>query len=184
MLLLSFQDFKYYVSLLTDMLFLSSRVRNTAVSGVIMRDQSYTNKMGHSFIICGCLLAITGLILIVVGAISEVKKTTIFIGIGVISLGIGFFLTTLVFFYGKLDICYNNWAYRSRVLPTNIETPRPIPTIGVLNSPLVDSSATIQKQIETPAPITAMSGLEIHKVVIAPSIQIGSTTINNPDHVT
>lgn len=171
------------------MLFLNSRVRNTAISGVIMRDQSYTHKMGHSFIISGCLLVITGLILIVIGAISEVKKTTIFIGIGVISFGIGFFLITLVCFYGKLDICYNNWAYRSRVSPTNIETPRPVPTVGVLNSPLIDSSATTQKQqftapIEIPAPITAISSLEIHKVVIAPSIQIGSTTINNSDHVT
>jgi hypothetical protein len=136
--------------------------------------------MGHSFIICGCLSIITGLILIVVGVISEVKKMT-FIGIGIISLGVGFFLITLVCLYGKLDTCYNNWAYRSRVLPINLETPRPAPIGGVSNSPYVESSAPAQKQEsilpkEIGPPITVISDADIHKVVIAPTIKIGSTT--------
>jgi hypothetical protein len=143
--------------------------------------------MGHSFIICGCLSIVTGLILIVIGAISEVKKTT-FIGIGIISLGVGFFLTTFVCLYGKLDICYNNWAYRSRVLPLNIQTPRPTPIGGVSNSPFVESTVTTQKRQsiaskEIQAPITVISDVEIHNVVIAPSIQIGSKT-NNSNNVT
>lgn len=154
------------------MLFLNSRTRNHAVSGVSMHDQSYTSKMGHSFIICGCLSIVIGLILIVVGVISEVKKTT-FIGIGIISLGVGFFLTTLVCLYGKLDICYNNWAYRSRVLPAHPENLRQPPICGPSNSPFADSPAAGK---ETQPPVTVISDVEIHKVIIAPTIQVVPTT--------
>jgi hypothetical protein len=162
------------------MLFLNTGVRHTAISGMGMRNQSYTNKMGHSFIICGCLSLIIGLILIVIGVISEVKKTT-FIGIGVISTGIGFFLTTLVCFYGKLDTCYNNWAYRSRVLPLNHETRRPTPTDAISNYRFVQSPAAASKRqsILIPAPFTVTSDIEIHKIISAQSI-----TTNYSAHVT
>jgi hypothetical protein len=102
------------------MLFFSGRTRNSLIT---VDDRSFTHKLGHSCAILGCLLAVTGLVVIVVGAISETKTTT-FIGIGIISLGAGLLLTMLIGFYAKLDICYNNWIYRSRVIPVNMETTR------------------------------------------------------------
>lgn len=168
------------------MLFLNGRTRNPAVSGMSMRDRSYTHKMGHSFIVGSCLSIVIGLILVIIGVISEIKKTT-FIGVGIISLGVGCFITTLVCLYGKLDICYNNWAYRSRVLPINPETPRSTPIGGMSNSPFAELSATAQKQQspaakETQAPVTAISDVEIRKVIIAPSIQLVPTA--DPNNVT
>ncbi|CAF1194111.1 unnamed protein product [Adineta steineri] len=85
-----------------------------------MRDQPVTHKIGHSCIITSCLSLIIGLVLIVTGVISETKKTT-FIGIGIITLGVGFFLTTIVCFYAKLKICYRNWAYGPPISPLNME---------------------------------------------------------------
>jgi hypothetical protein len=143
--------------------------------------------VGQSCIIFGCLSIITGLILIVVGIISEVKKTT-FVGIGIISLGGGLFLTTLVCFYGKLNICYNNWAYRSRVLPVNPETPHPTPAGVAAISPFTKSTTATQNQhstipLDTQSPITVVSEADIHKLVISQSININTTT-NNPENVT
>ena len=111
------------------MLFLNSRARNVTISGMSLHDRSCPHKRGHSLIIGGCLAVMTGLILIVVGAVSDIKNTT-FIGVGIISLGVGFFLMTLVCFYAKLDTCYNNWAYRTRVIPVKTETPQTTP-LGV-----------------------------------------------------
>ena len=154
-----------------------------------MHDRSATHKVGHTCIIFGCLSVITGLILIVVGIISRVHNTT-FVGIGIISLGGGLFITTLVCFYGKLDIYYNNWAYRSRVLPVNPETPRPTPPGVAAISPFAKSTTATEKQqstipLDTQSPITVASEIDIHKLVIAQSININTTTTtNNPEHVT
>ena len=133
--------------------------------------------MGHSFIVCGCISIIIGLILIVVG-VSSATSRTMYIGIGIISLGVGFFLMTFVCLYGKLDICYNNWAYRSRVLPVNLETPQPAPVNTVTHSPFVGSPAVLEKR---PSHVltTGVSDIEINKVVIAPTIQIGTNNFNN-----
>lgn len=164
------------------MLFLNSGTRNPTVTGVSMRDRSVPQKMGQSCIIFGCLSIVIGLILIVIGIISEVKKT-IFIGIGIISLGVGFFLTTIVCFYGKLDIYYNNWAYRSRVLPTNnnvnnnnkrhepvaVDTERRPSRTEVVNS--IPKRTSIVP-IESQSPITIISDAEIHKIVISSSTPI------------
>ena len=57
------------------MLFLNSRARNPTATGLSMQDRSFPQKMGHSCIILGCLSIVTGLVLIVIGVISEVKKT-------------------------------------------------------------------------------------------------------------
>ena len=163
------------------MLFLGSRTRNT-VSGMGLRDRSYTQQVGHSFIICGCLSIVIGLILIIIGAISGEKKTT-FIGIGIISLGVGFFLTALVFFCAKLDMCYNNWAYRARVIPINPETPQPLSIGGATASVFGPSSITMQKQqmsmlSSAIPPITVISDVDIHKTAVTSSIKM-----NNPDNV-
>ncbi len=157
------------------MLFLNSGARNVTIAGIITHDRPYTHKMGHSFIVCSCLSIIIGLILIIVGVSSAASKTT-FVGIGIISLGVGLFLTTFVCLYGKLDRCYNNWAYRSRVLPVNLETPRPIPLSTVSHSPFIESPAAISKLQSlglrhSPEPLTTISDVEIPKFVIAPSIE-------------
>lgn len=148
------------------MLFLSSRPPNGTTVGGSMNDRPYTQKMGHSFIICGCLSIIIGLILIVLGVISEIKKTT-FIGIGILSLGVGFFLMTLVCLYGKLDICYNNWIYRSRVIPINPQVPQ-IATRdldGRTHSPVQIQKRSSLIPACSPAPLTVVSDMEINKFV-------------------
>jgi hypothetical protein len=153
-----------------------------------MNDRPYTHKIGNTCIICGCLSIITGLILIVIGITSQARRT-IFIGIGIIILGAAFFLTTLVCVYGKLNIHYNNWAYRSRVLPTNVETPRPVPPDIVSCSSFIEPSAgSPRRQLSVPLeiqrPIAVISDVEIHRVVTSPSIRIGTTTTNIPEIVT
>ncbi|CAF0976034.1 unnamed protein product [Adineta steineri] len=165
------------------MLFLGGRTRNITTSGRGLHDESHTQKVGHSCIIGGCLSVTTGLILIIIGVISEVRNTT-FIGVGVISLGVGFFLTTLVCFYAKLDICYNNWAYRTRITPAHIETPQPAPAGAITTSPFVPSVLTTEKQQtlmpdENPSPTTVVSHAEIHKILAAPSIKTTSMTFNS-----
>ena len=145
------------------MLFLNGRARNAAVSGFGLHSPNYTQKVGHSCIVGGCLSIVTGLILIVVGVISEKKKTT-YIGAGVIGLSVGCFLVTLVCFYAKLDICYNNWAYRARVLPANSGTPQAIPPSTAVRSPLAAKekvASTITHDM--PAPLTTVSDVEVHK---------------------
>ncbi|UJR36573.1 hypothetical protein I4U23_029292 [Adineta vaga] len=154
------------------------RTRNPAISGVGLHNQNYTHKVGHSCIVCGCLSIVIGLILIIVGVISEIKKTT-FIGAGVIGLGVGCFLMTLVCFYAKLDICYNNWAYRSRVLPANSEIPQSAPPGIKTRSPFVK----IEKQQtstspKTLVPSTVASEIEVHKIVHDTSRQIDSIAIH------
>ncbi|CAF1299668.1 unnamed protein product [Adineta ricciae] len=145
------------------MLFLNGRARNAAVSGFGLHSQNYTQKVGHSCIVGGCLSIVTGLILIVVGVISEVKKTT-YIGAGVIGLGVGCFLVTLVCFYAKLDICYNNWAYRARVLPASSGTPQANPPSTTARSPLA-AEEKLPSAItpDMPAPLTTISDVEVHK---------------------
>ena len=102
------------------------------------------------------------MILIVFGVILE-RANTKLIGVGIISLGVGLFLLTLVCFYAKLDICYNNWAYRTRVLPMNVVAP---PRAGSSRISLAPAN-----------PLTMVS-----KVIVAPTINIGPiTTMNNPD---
>lgn len=169
------------------MLFLGGRTRNLAVSGGSMQDRSIPQKMGHSCILCGCLSIVTGLILIIVGIISELKKTT-FIGVGVITLGVGFFLTTFVCFYGKLDICYNNWAYRSRVLPSNAEAAQATPADAARKPTVVKLPELTEKEgsigrIASQTPITIVSEAEIRKVVISPAVQLAIST-TNADSVT
>ena len=100
--------------------------------------------------------------LIVFGVILE-RVNTKLIGIGIICLGLGFVLMTLVCFYAKLFICYNNWAYRTRVLPMN-----------VVASPCVEPSR-ISLAPANPLPM-------VSKLIVAPTINIGPiTTMNNPD---
>ena len=152
------------------MLFLNSRRHTTAISGRRLHDRSYTQKVGHTCIIFGCLSIITGLIVIIIGVISETNRTT-YIGISIVILGVVLFLITLICFYAKLNICYNNWAYRSRVLPTNnIETPQPASATVITLSSFVGSPAMTQKSqfiipLEPPTPLTIVSEVEIHKVI-------------------
>jgi hypothetical protein len=84
-----------------------------------------------------------------------------YVGISIISLGVGFFLTTCVCLYGKLDICYNNWVYGSRILPVNLETPQPAPLTTISHSLFVESPAIPQKR-QSPTPVTVISDVETH----------------------
>ena len=152
------------------MLFLNSRTVNGAPVSLGMSHRSYTQKMGHSFIICGCFSMITGLILIVLGMISEIKKTT-FIGIGVISLGVGFFLMTVVCLYGKLDICYNNWVYRTRVKPNNPEPSQTAPPGVIPHAHTVIPKQTSLVCPASPGPTTVISEVEINTVAPSPRPQ-------------
>lgn len=162
------------------MLFFNSRARNGPMPTAGGADRSYTQKMGHSCIIIGCICLVSGLIVIVIGVISDIRQTT-YIGIGVVGLAIGFFLTTLVCFYGKLDICYNNWAYRSRVVPISIETPRPLSTGGIQNgSPFTYPPVTppaplppVKRQpsisVAVPTPFTTVSDIDANRIVLPQS---------------
>ena len=153
------------------MLFFNSRARNGPMPTTAAADQTYTQKMGHSCIIFGCICLVSGLIVIVIGVISDTRKTT-YIGIGIISLAVGFFLLTLVCFYGKLDVCYNNWAYRTRVVPINIETPRPPSEGGPQNGspftyppvPPVKRQPSIS--VAVPTPFTTVSEIDANRVVV------------------
>jgi hypothetical protein len=99
------------------MFFFNGRIRNAHIVPMITQDRTYTHKIGHSFVIISCLSIVIGLLLIVIGNISETQKSKFF-GIGIITLSLGFFLITLICFYSKLAICYYNWAYGSHVTPS------------------------------------------------------------------
>lgn len=164
------------------MLFLNGRTRNPTISGVGLHNQNYTQKVGHSCIVGGCISIVTGIILIVVGVISEEKKTT-YIGAGIIGLGVGCFLVTLVCFYAKLDICYNNWAYRARVLPASNGTPQAILPSTTARSPLtVEEKVPSPITPDMPVPLTTVSEVDVHKFATdsikkQPSITLNSQNI-------
>ena len=144
------------------MFFFHSRPLNGSVPFIAVHGQAYTNNLGHTCLVVSCLAVIAGMTLIVFGVILE-RVNTKLIGIGIISLGLGFVLMTLVCFYAKLFIWYNNWAYRTRVLPMN-----------VVASPYVEPSRI---SLAPANPLTRVS-----KLIVAPTINIGPiTTMNNPD---
>lgn len=156
------------------MLFFNSRARNGPMPTSASDDQSFTQKMGHSFIIFGSICLVSGLIVIVIGVISDARKTT-YIGIGILSLAVALFILTLVCFYAKLDICYNNWAYRSRVVPINIETPRPASDGNIRNaSPSASPLAHVVKRqpsisVAVSTPFTTVSEIDANKIIVPPS---------------
>ncbi|CAF0941606.1 unnamed protein product [Adineta ricciae] len=102
------------------MLFFNGRIRNTHITPGIMREDPYSHTIGQSCIITTCLTLIIGLTLIVNGVISETKKTAL-IGIGVISIGVSIFLTTILCFDTQLRVCYRNWAYGPPIAPIRME---------------------------------------------------------------
>jgi hypothetical protein len=103
------------------MFFFNGRIRNAHIVPMITPDPTYTQKIGQSFVVFSCLSIVIGLLLIVIGHISETEKWTFF-GFGIISLSLGLFLVTLVCFYSQLSIYYHNWAYGSHITPSNTET--------------------------------------------------------------
>ncbi|CAF2399248.1 unnamed protein product [Rotaria sp. Silwood2] len=148
-----------------------------------VRGGSYTYKLSHLCIICGSLAIVIGLILIVVGVIYEVENTK-FIGIGLISFGVLCFLFKIIYFYGKLDICYNNWIYRTRVVPINHGTSQPRPAGALSTSPRPKTPGTTQKPSyiippEPPTRKTVISDIEIHNVLTEQSIKNTITTNNS-----
>ena len=167
------------------MLFFNSRARNGPMTTTAGGDQSYTQKMGHSCIIFGCICLVSGLIVIVIGVISDTRKTT-YIGIGIISVAVGFFLLTIVCFYAKLDTCYNNWAYGSRVVPINIETPRPPSEGGAQNgSPFAYPPTPVVKRqpsisVAIPTPFTTVSEIDANRVVVPQSNALGLNATHPP----
>jgi hypothetical protein len=151
---------------------------------VVTRDRPYTNKASHSCIIAGCLWIIIGLILIVIGYISETEKPTFF-SIGIISFGIGFFLTILVCFYTELNKCYHNWAYSSHITPSHIEHSQ-LATAGDISMSYTGSIAatqkvTIIKSLPPQKPVKRLSNVRMNEVIITPSIEIGKNTTNRHD---
>jgi len=113
---------KKLVLIQNTMFFFNGRIRNPHIIPVVTRPQpTYTNKVGQSIIIAGCLSIILGLLLILIGFISETDKSTYF-GVGSISFTIGFFLSTFTCFYTTLDRCYQNWIYRTHITPSTVET--------------------------------------------------------------
>lgn len=169
------------------MFFFNGRIRNPHIIPIVVGQQAYSTTVSNSFIIAGCLSIIIGLALIITGGISETKKTT-FIGIGIISLGVGFFITTMVCFYSKLDICYHNWAYGQNVVPLNTETPPPVTASNISMAPFAESVSVTQKiqstmPMSATVPMTMTSDLEINNVFIARSIKIDNTKINQ-DNIT
>ncbi|CAF0913132.1 unnamed protein product [Rotaria sordida] len=168
------------------MLFLNGRTRNPMMPPMNMRNGLYTYKLTNFFVICGSLVIVIGLILIVIGVIYEVNSTK-FIGIGLICFGIFCFLMKIICLYGKLDICYNNWIYRTRVAPVKHDSsqPKPIGTLSI--SPRPKSPGTIQKQSsvvppEDPTHRTVISAIEIHNVLTEQSIK-NDVTINNSNNM-
>ena len=124
------------------------------------------SKLPHSCMIFGSISVATGLILMVFGFIYDAQGIKL-IGVGIISFGVGCFITTIVYVYGKLDIRYNNWICRARVAPRNSEPGQPKPTNVVLTQPHIESSEMKQKsQVKTPLEpsvyLTGMSDMEIH----------------------
>ncbi|CAF0809929.1 unnamed protein product [Rotaria sp. Silwood1] len=169
------------------MLFLNGRTRHTGISPMNVRNGSYTHKLSHLSVIGGSLSIVTGLILIVVGVIYEVQSTK-FIGIGLISFGVLCLLMKIIHFYGKLDICYNNWIYRTRVVPINHETsqPKPIGALSVPPRPKSPETTPKQSYVVPPEPSTrrtVISGIEIHNVLTEQSIKNDVVT-NNSNTIT
>ncbi|CAF2092748.1 unnamed protein product [Rotaria magnacalcarata] len=167
--------------------FSNGRMHNPHIIPIVVSDRSHAHKLGHSRIIAGCLSIIIGLSFIIRGVTSETKKATL-IGIGIISLGVGFFTTISVCFYGKLNICYHNWAYGQSVVPLNIEIPhegrRGGGGGGISMAPYSESLPVTQK-IQSTIPLSSsssmamLSDLEINKVIIGRSIKIDKTTIQS-----
>ncbi len=107
------------------MFFFNGRIRNPNIVPIITQKRTYTHKVGQWGIIATCLSIVIGLILIIIGVISETKKTRFF-GIGIIILGVGFSFTTFVCFYAKLNICYRNWAYGPHIASNQIQSYQPV----------------------------------------------------------
>jgi len=148
---------------------------------MVTHDRSYTNRIGHSCIIAACLWIIIGLILIVIGVISETEKPTFF-SIGTISLGVGFFLTILVCFYTELNKCYHNWAYGSHITPSHVENSQ-LATAGDISMSYVGSITATQKvpmitSLPPQKTVKTLSNVRTNKVIISPSIEIGEITTN------
>ncbi|CAF3411484.1 unnamed protein product [Rotaria socialis] len=165
------------------MLFLNSRARNMMVAPMHSRGVSYTNKFFQPWLTFGSILLVTGTILIVVGVLNEVK-TTKYIGICFIGFGAVCFLSKIVHYYGKLDICYNNWIYRSHVTPVHNDAPQPKPP-NIISIPAYTKSSDMAHTTAFSASAAAstcrtiISSIEIHKVVVESSIK-NDTVINNP----
>lgn len=102
------------------MFFFNGRIRNTHIIPVVTHERSYTHRISQSGIIVGCLLVVIGLVLIIMGTISEIDKATFF-GLGITSLCFGLIFAVLICSYTKLDVCYHNWAYGSHISPSQME---------------------------------------------------------------
>ncbi|CAF1513335.1 unnamed protein product [Rotaria magnacalcarata] len=165
------------------MLFLNSRARNIMVAPMNSRGVSYTNKFFQPWLTFGSILLVIGAILIVVGVMYEVKNTK-YIGIGFIGLGAVCFLSKMVHYYGKLDICYNNWIYRRHVTPMHNEAPQPKPQ-SVISIPASTKSSDVTHTTAFPISAEASTcrtiifSIEIDKAVAKSSIK-NDTMINNP----
>jgi hypothetical protein len=164
------------------MLFSNNRIRNTHISTVPLHGPTYRHKLGYSYIISGCLFIIAGLIFIVTSAIYETRKTA-FTGIGIISLGVGFFLMTLFCFHGELNNFYNTWTYRSHLFPFHLATPQPAPAGIIAIPPFVGTTTmTSTTPLSPPTPLIMGTDIEMGKIVIAPTIEIGKTIVqSSPD---
>lgn len=169
------------------MFFFNGRMRNAHIVPMLTDNRPHTNKIDFLSIIAGCLLIIIGLTLICIGFISETEKTTFF-GIGIISMCLGFCLSTITCFYTNLNICYHNWAYGQHITPSHMETSQ-LATAGDISISYYAEAPAMKQQVlkktrsqsSSQRPIKIRSNVEINKVIIKPTIAIKRTPIVNSD---
>lgn len=149
------------------MLFLNGTNRNRSVAPMMSHGILNANTLTHTWYICGSLSLVIGLILIVLSLIYDVKATR-YAGIGFIGFGTAIFISKLIYQYGHLDRCYNNWAYGGHVAPIHhnptvakLETIVPIPPR--VESPDLTQKHGFQIGAELPTCKTMVSSIEILK---------------------
>ncbi|CAF0988092.1 unnamed protein product [Didymodactylos carnosus] len=121
------------------MLFASGRSRGVTAMG--LADRTMFQTIGRCFVIIGCITVIVGIILIIISVVSE-KKETLYIGISIIGVGSICFIFMIIFIYCKLDVCWNNWTYRTRVVHTVGHQRSPTKIISVRTEPDAGQSTT------------------------------------------
>lgn len=142
------------------MLFLNNQPTNRASISRAPDFHSDNRNHGQFYIFAAFFCVAIGLILIVVGAVNE-QKSTIYIGISLLSLSLVIFFGILLCFYGGFNRYYNNWAYRSRAAQIHPENPQiNSPSAIALNNELTSPT----KQITTQVSVIAQNDLRINSM--------------------
>lgn len=153
------------------MFFFNGRIRNAHIIPIVTHERSYTHRISQSGIIVSCLLVVIGLVLVIIGAISETDKATFF-GIGITSLCLGFLFAILICSYTKLDVCYHNWAYGSHVSPSHMET-SVIATAGAISIHYNSAALSViqSPSLVTVPPIRTISTVSAYRTSSIPVVE-------------